>query len=262
MLSIAVLPLTIPAFVLAGTGQQGDVAAFDAVSFLQSLCLDILLPTVAGKAVRELVPRAPQYIARTETATKYLASGCLIFLPFVTVSTSSDAIQQLPVGDFFLLLLIGAVVHGLLLAANALVCRFGWQLLRLDAGKRIAMILSCSGKSVPIAIAVLPLLGYAADTRGLLAVPLVFAQLTQTLMDGTLANHWAGQRSKHVEPGQAEQLQQPNSSSDQQQEAAADDGMAIELAPTAGLNEKIGTVGAPAAACAKTDPDLPLADIM
>ena len=260
LLCIAVLPLTIPAFVLADTGQQADVAAFDAVSFLKNLCLDILLPTVAGKAIRELVPHAPLWIARTDSITRYAASGCLIFLPFVTVSTSSAAIRRLAVADFFLLLLIGAVLHGLLLAANALVCRFGWRLLRLDAGKRIAMILSCSGKSVPIAIAVLPLLGYAADTRGLLAVPLVFAQLTQTIMDSTLANHWASQRSKQLEPEQ-EQLQEPHSLSAAQQAAtanAAADGAGIELASVGDLDDKGALQGT--AALVSPDGEQPLKD--
>jgi predicted Na+-dependent transporter len=185
LLSIPIMPLTIPFFALSG-----DAAGFDTANFLLNLCLTILLPLAVGKGAKELLPTVNTLVQRHSNFMKYVSSAALLLLPFIQVSRSHDEIAALSFGSLLLTLIEGSVAHVVLLAANVVVCRYGSSLLHLDEGKRRAIIMCCSEKTLAIAVAVLPLMSYSEERKGVLAVAIVIAHLTQIVMDGLLASWW------------------------------------------------------------------------
>ena len=192
LIGMFILPFTI-----ANLALKDAEIEFDTWDFLLNLLLSVLLPMTIGKIMREKFPNALHYIKKTNNFIKYLSSICLILLPFIQISKSGESIRQLSFESIILTLFLGFIIHVILLLNNYLVCYFGSNLLRIDYGKQKALILCCSGKTIAIAIAVLPMLDYQEEKKGLLAVSMVMAHLVQTIMDSCIAAWWKGKMPQH-----------------------------------------------------------------
>jgi len=190
LLSIPLMPFTIPFFALRSSG-SADVS-FDTTAFLLNLCLTIGLPLLVGKGVRQFVPRAPSYIDRGEAVLKYVSSVALLVLPYMQISNSADLITGMSVTALLMTLEFSIVLHVVLLAVNWAVCHYGRSVLLLDDGKVKALVFCASEKTLAIAVAVLPLLPWDEQRKGAMAVGVIICHLVQTTMDGTLASLWGG----------------------------------------------------------------------
>lgn len=185
MVGLAVLPLTIQTFALSSAKVE-----FDTLGFLANLSLTVMLPITVGKLIRDYYPPTIPFVKSTHNLSKYVSSMCLILLPFLQISQSGEVIRSLSALALFLTLMLSFVLHVILLACNVAICHFGEKLLAIDLGKKKAIILSCSAKTVAIGVAVLPMIDYAPDKKGLLAVSLVIAHLVQTVIDSMITEKW------------------------------------------------------------------------
>jgi len=102
-------------FVMAGIGAQSG--GIDPGDLLFKLSLTILLPLIAGKALRWFT-RVERWVAAWKLQLKFLSSALLICVPWITMSQSAARLRQASAGAFFSLLALGAGMHVVYLAFN------------------------------------------------------------------------------------------------------------------------------------------------
>ena len=123
----------------------GDIV-IDPLPLLQKLMLLVLLPFLAGLGLRRIATIDPKHLA-----LQYLPSTCVILTVWMALSDSSEVFQSL---DLITLASIGFAalsVHLILLA----LCWGVSTVLKLEWKAAIAVILTGSQKTLPVAVSVL-----------------------------------------------------------------------------------------------------------
>ena len=176
------LPLTLSLVVGAGGGVELDLAAL-----MLSLTALVAVPLAIGMTVRGHVPKTrPKWF-------NFAPSVCIILVVFLSVCRNVEALWGLRPLQVASYVGLGVVAHGILLLAAG----FASRVLHADGPGRIALVLTASQKTLPLALTALvalkPSLGGDGEF-GLAVVVCVLYHLQQILMDsaiaGPLARRW------------------------------------------------------------------------
>ncbi|GBF93964.1 sodium Bile acid symporter family [Raphidocelis subcapitata] len=187
-IGVIAIPLWLKATLQAGKGGVDDVT----INFLDifvKLLLSFFVPTMIGKAVRELLPPAKRFAQAHKQALGIFANTNLALLIWQTISASQSIIINTPFGTMLLVILSTLLVHTIYLIFNAAVVL---GLLRLDLPEASCILIMASQKSAPVAVTVITYIAQRDDTQGLLAVPCVIGQLVQIFVGQPLAHYLAG----------------------------------------------------------------------
>lgn len=141
---------TIPFMLSLTLGGMGEIA-IDPLPLLKTLMLLVLLPFLAGVGLRRLLSLNPSHIV-----LQYLPSSCVVLTVWMALSDSSEVFQSLNLQAIVTILLAALTLHVTLL----LLCWFASRLMQLEWKASIAVILTGSQKTLPVAVSVLAALNY------------------------------------------------------------------------------------------------------
>jgi hypothetical protein len=165
--------------------------AFNPVELLWKLTLSILLPLAIGRSLRYFA-RVRAFVKAHKGHLKLVSSSLLIMVPWVVISTSSQQLRTIPGGSFVILLVLGVVLHGGLLAGNYAVCRYVLHR-KVALAERKSVVINASQKTINTAMSViqfLPPSDVLGLDKGLLILPCLLSHFIQILMDAYLASWW------------------------------------------------------------------------
>jgi len=118
----------------------------DSLALLQQLVILVLCPFLVGFAANKLALVSPQHIVLT-----YLPSSCVIAAVWFSLSASADILYTISASSLLKIVAATIIVHfGLMLVA--MLCA---KLLPIDNGARVAMTLTSSQKTLPVAVSIL-----------------------------------------------------------------------------------------------------------
>ena len=165
------------------------------VPMLIKLMVTILLPLAVGKALRQIEPLAA-FRLRNKKWFGIASSTFLVLVPLMKVSSASEQISEMPLGNIFLVILVACVLHVVYLAMNTA----GTVPLSLGVAERKAVIILTSQKTLPVAVTVISFLPETAASAagdgegwqlGIIVIPCIVCHLMQLLIDALFVNKWA-----------------------------------------------------------------------
>ncbi len=168
LLAVGIIPLTL-------RWTLGAAAALDAGALFGKLLLLVLLPALAGAALRHAAPRRVQ---RADRAIRLAPIVCLGMIIYASCSAHSHTLRGLDPAFILRVLLPALLLHILLLIAGY---QLASRLLKAPRGTALSLAIVCSQKTLPIAIAVWSF--SLADTLPLAIVPPILYHAAQILFD-------------------------------------------------------------------------------
>ncbi|KNA11508.1 hypothetical protein SOVF_134630 [Spinacia oleracea] len=198
LLGILVVPFTITKYVAAGVG-----ISIPTKQLLRSLVITLLIPLILGKISRELFKGVADFADSNRKLLSNMNALFLGFVPWIQVSKSRSLLLMVNPTDFLLAIGLGALLHFVLLAFNALSIKIissisgGSKSVFSKRQNAIALLLVASQKTLPVMVAVVDQLGGAMGAPGLLILPCVAAHLNQIILDSFLVNSLL-RRDQHI----------------------------------------------------------------
>ncbi|KAL7109179.1 hypothetical protein ACP275_06G159000 [Erythranthe tilingii] len=191
LLGILIIPFSISKLIGAGVG-----VSVPAERLLRSLVLTLLVPLILGKVARELSRGVANFADGNRKLLAMISAIFLSFVPWIQVSRSRSLLLLVKPSVFLVAVVMGALLHAVLLAFNALLIP---SLSALSGGSKSpfakkenasALLLVASQKTLPVMVAVVEQLGGALGESGLLVLPCVAAHLNQIIIDSFLVSIW------------------------------------------------------------------------
>ena len=105
MLAIFTIPFLLKLYLATNT----DIR-ISPVPMLIKLMVTILLPLAVGKALRQIEPLAA-FRLRNKKWFGIASSTFLVLVPLMKVSSASEQISEMPLGNIFLVILVACVLH-------------------------------------------------------------------------------------------------------------------------------------------------------
>lgn len=203
ILGIFTMPLWLKAL-FSGTA---FALAIDMVSLLVNLIISVLVPSLIGKAIRELVPGAAGFVARHKVPLSLFSTANLAFIVWQVLSSAQSVLMDQPFVSIVYVLLLSAAQHILYLLFNFAVTTLAF---RMPPPENIATSIMASQKSGPVAVAVIGYITNDVAQQGLLAIPAVLGQLVQVFIGSALVPFFsritkAYQRAQQVAAAEAEE---------------------------------------------------------
>lgn len=168
------------------------------VDIFVKLLISFLVPTVAGKALRDLVPSINAFQARYKKTLSLISNTMLAMIIWQTLSSGRDIIVDTKTGTMLLVIVSTMLIHLLFLACNTVAV----ILLRVPLLEAISAVIMASQKSAPVAVTVITYMTSNTKTQGVLALPCVIGQLVQIFIGQPLAHYLAGVVSRHTTAGE------------------------------------------------------------
>ncbi|XP_056698485.1 probable sodium/metabolite cotransporter BASS4, chloroplastic isoform X2 [Spinacia oleracea] len=196
--SLTQVPFTITKYVAAGVG-----ISIPTKQLLRSLVITLLIPLILGKISRELFKGVADFADSNRKLLSNMNALFLGFVPWIQVSKSRSLLLMVNPTDFLLAIGLGALLHFVLLAFNALSIKIissisgGSKSVFSKRQNAIALLLVASQKTLPVMVAVVDQLGGAMGAPGLLILPCVAAHLNQIILDSFLVNSLL-RRDQHI----------------------------------------------------------------
>lgn len=136
---------SIPLMLSLTAGDSLDFA-IDSLQLLEKLILLVLCPFILGFLAKKVSTISPQH-----AVLAYLPSALVIITVWLSLSASAEILYRISATSLFKILLATMMVHfGLMLLAILFA-----KILPLDGGAQIAVVLTASQKTLPVAISVL-----------------------------------------------------------------------------------------------------------
>jgi hypothetical protein len=189
----------------------------------------ILVPSVIGKAVRDLVPPVQRFVDKWKTPLSMFATFNLAFIVWQALSGSQNIIVNTKFLYTFEAMMLAIAQHVIYLVSRAARPRRAgaldeeprsplsrrcalppqifnyivvWWVFKMPIREAIATIIMSSQKSAPVAVTVITFVATSADQQGLMAIPCITGQICQIFIGSALAPLLARQvRSRLWPPG-------------------------------------------------------------
>mmetsp|Transcript_2408 Transcript_2408/g.5548 ORF Transcript_2408/g.5548 Transcript_2408/m.5548 type:complete len:508 (+) Transcript_2408:152-1675(+) len=167
------------------TDDESVNVSVNPVPIILQLIFEILVPLAIGKLLRTWKPIA-DLVKYFSTTLKLLSSLFLVLIPWMKISSSAESFSQIDGLSFVYMWLTAIGIHIFYLAFNFVFAHFA---LRLKLPALIAVVLTCSQKTLPVAITVLQYLPTdIIGSVGLVTIPVVVCHLMQILIDSVIAS--------------------------------------------------------------------------
>ncbi|KAM7457494.1 hypothetical protein BLSTO_01751 [Blastocystis sp. subtype 1] len=171
---------------------SGTSFKLDIVSLLIELLTIIALPMVIGYCAQLFIPAVARFAKRFSSLLKVLSSLFLCLVPWVKMSASSDKLKTMSLVDLALSIVIIIVVHYVFLLFTELVCK----LTKSPTPITKSLALSCSMKTLPIAMTIISFLPPEVGSQGLMLLPAILFHFTQLINTSFLSVFWAAKMKK------------------------------------------------------------------
>ncbi|MCW8908257.1 MAG: bile acid:sodium symporter [Sedimenticola sp.] len=146
---------------------------------LEKLVLIVLVPFLLGMMGRRMIQRSPRH-----WLIRYLPSSCVIATVWMSVSASSQTLQEISPTLLVVIVAASLLLHGALL----LLCLASRKLLTSERGEWIALLFTASQKTLPVAVGVLAALNQPV---GVALVVCILFHFLQLFVDSMLASRLA-----------------------------------------------------------------------
>jgi sodium/bile acid cotransporter 7 len=180
ILGVFTIPFMLSAL-MSGTNVQ-----IDPFPILRDLTTTILLPTLIGKAVGTST-RFMAFLERWKTEITLSTLTANAMVPMLKVSQSADAVFSLGLTSLLGVVALAIGVNGVFLAWHFLST---WAL-RFPSDIRKSLILMCSQKTLPTAMAVLASLPDSIGNHGTIAIPCILFHFTEVIIGSLIATQMA-----------------------------------------------------------------------
>lgn len=162
----------------------------DPFPILRDLVSTILLPTIVGKVVG-MGPGVMGFFQRYKRRITISTLTANAFVPMLKVSQSADAVWSLSLGSIVSVIVLSIAINFAFIAFNFVV---PW-LLRYPVDIRKSLILMCSQKTLPTAMAVLASLPDSVGNHGTVAIPCILFHFTEVIIGSLIAGRMASWRN-------------------------------------------------------------------
>ncbi|MGB1238908.1 MAG: bile acid:sodium symporter [Pseudomonadales bacterium] len=142
--------------------------SIDSIALLKQLVILVLCPFLVGFAASKLNLISPQH-----TVLRYLPSSCVIAAVWFSLSASADILYEIGLDSLLKIAAATVIVHFGLMFISIVCAKY----LPVDNGARIAVALTASQKTLPVAVSVLAGLGQPVGDAILFCVLFHFLQL-------------------------------------------------------------------------------------
>ena len=155
-------------FMLDITASENISFNIDPLVLLQKLILLVLCPFIAGYLIKKLGLFSPQHPFLT-----YLPSTMVIVAVWLSLSASAEILYQISINSLGKIVLATIILHfGLMLMAMVAA-----KMLPIDTGAQVAMALTASQKTLPVAVSILASFDQPVGDAVLFCVMFHFFQL-------------------------------------------------------------------------------------
>ena len=200
-LGVATTPFLLIFYVSQVSNGNGDLT-FDSVGLLVNLALDVLLPSIIGVLCRYLFSSTiVKFTKDYKTEISMFSTLNLTMIIWMTLSKSRPLLLKQSIGDIFIILLCVVLMHVFYLIGHYTLTRK--QLLNFEISQAITMIIMCSQKSNPVALAVINGMGMSSTKSGLAIIPGLLGQLTQIFIGSVLVRYFQKLHKSEEEKQQA-----------------------------------------------------------
>nr|XP_043612894.1 probable sodium/metabolite cotransporter BASS4, chloroplastic isoform X2 [Erigeron canadensis] len=191
LLGILIVPFSISKLIAGGVG-----TSVPADQLFKSLLVTLLIPLILGKVLRESFKGVADFADTNRKLLSQVNAILLSLVPWIQVSRSRSLLLMVKPAIFLVAVLMGALLHLMLLAFNALSIQIlsavtgGSKSVFAKKENSTALLLVASQKTLPVLVAVVDQLGGAFGESGLLVLPCVAAHLNQIIMDSFFVSFW------------------------------------------------------------------------
>ncbi|GIL46904.1 hypothetical protein Vafri_3772 [Volvox africanus] len=167
---------------------------------LLKLTLTILVPSVLGKALRELFRPVEAFAKKYRTHLSLLSTTNLACIVWQTLSGARDMLFKQRASMIVSVIVLSAAVHVFYLIVNHIIVKF---VFRPPLVEHISVVIMASQKSAPVAVTVISYVTSVPAQQGLLAIPSVVGQLSQIFIGAALAKYIAPQVTRAKKAAEA-----------------------------------------------------------
>ncbi|KAK8796848.1 hypothetical protein WA538_000076 [Blastocystis sp. DL] len=165
---------------------SGFKVQLDVKSLLMELLITIALPMVIGYALQALIPAVARFAKKFATVLKLLSSLFLCLVPWVKMSVSRDRLLALNLLQILYSILLILVVHYIFFFLIYGICK----LVKAPLPATKALALTCSMKTLPIAMTIISFLPDSLGSQGIVLVPAILFHFTQLLSTSFISVRW------------------------------------------------------------------------
>ncbi|KAG2499005.1 hypothetical protein HYH03_003191 [Edaphochlamys debaryana] len=183
MLGVFLMPLWIK-FLFINYETPGLALNVNIPDLLAKLTITILVPSVIGKALRELFKPVEEFAKTYRTALSLLSTTNLAMIVWQTLSGARDLLFEQRASMIISVIVLAAAVHVFYLIINYFVVKYGFHPPIQEA---VAVVVMASQKSAPVAVTVISYITSDPAQQGLLAIPSIVGQLSQIFIGAALA---------------------------------------------------------------------------
>lgn len=159
---------------------------FDSIGLLIDLSYDVFLPTVIGICLRFFLPKFfIPFTKNYKTELSLFSTTNLAMIIWVALSKSRDILIQQNIGDLFIVLFCAILQHVFYLVFNFILSSF----FKFPMKQTVALIIMCSQKSNPVALAVINGMGLNGKESGLVIIPGILGQISQIFIGSLVARY-------------------------------------------------------------------------
>lgn len=200
LVGVVTVPFWLEAMFSTRTNQNSK-AQVNAVTLLQLLVVTVLCPLLLGKALRDFVPGAKQFITKQKTKLSVANNLLLTLIVWQTLSSAAKDLLTQSFVDVFVVILAAIALHLIYLSLNWPVSA---HVLKLNRPELIAVTIMSSQKTLPFCVTVI---GYLAQLGkpGFMVIPSVAGHMSQLFIDAYLQTRWIGIQSKEEAARRAEE---------------------------------------------------------
>ena len=186
LIAVFTLPLWLKALVGSGTASDGSTysLSFSLGQMIWQLLVTVLVPALAGKALRDLVPAVAQFARTYKTYLSMFSVANLAFIVWQSLSAAQSILVAQEFVNILYIIIAAILQHAIYLIFNALVVRFVFN---MPVEEGVAVTIMGGQKSAPVAITAITFLTQVVSTQGLLSVPCIVGQLVQIFMGAAYA---------------------------------------------------------------------------
>lgn len=187
LLSVFTIPVWLKGLVGSGgisSDGSGYSLQFNIGQMFWQLIVTLLVPSLIGKAARELWTPARNFAKKYKEYLGMFAVSNLAFIVWQSLSGAQEILVDQRFVNIIYVIIAAIIQHLIYLVFNAVVLRF---IFRMPIEEAVAVWVMASQKSAPVAVTVITYITQVVATQGLLSVPCIIGQLSQIFIGSAFA---------------------------------------------------------------------------
>lgn len=182
-------------FIFLGCETSGLSLTIDIPDLLLKLVITILVPSVLGKVLRDLCKPAETFAKKYKTPLSLFSTTMLAMMIWQALSGAQSLLFQAQGRMIGAIIALSIFMYIFYLAINYTIVRL---VLKVDPYEAVAIVITSSQKSAPVAITVISYITGSVSVQGLLATPCIVGQLAQIFLGSAMSPTIAARVSAYL----------------------------------------------------------------